>query len=250
MTEQNHVKQQINNNPSHHTEAALKPQTPPESVSRAVEKNHLIAPEREIEASELSRLRDILYGQQARTSEQKFQEFEGRLAQTRQELTAALTEKVEALGDALEAKINALRKDLTERLDQQTNEQKSQLQTAQQSLTGRLEEQRTEQSAQLRVAQRELGEQLDEQAKDFLGQIRSTQKEFSDRLDEMSTDYKARLRSAQAEARQRDDQLREEVMRMTNTLDGRKTSRYDLGRMLLELSQRLMSEDDTSPRFG
>lgn len=250
MSQQSQVKEQINNTPAQ-TEVALKPQTPPESVSGVVEKKQpLIAPEREVEASELARLRDILYGQQARSSDRKFEEFEGRLSQTRQELTTIFTEKMEALSDTFEAKLNTLRKDITARLEQQAGDQKSQLQTTQNSLTGRIEEQRTEQSAQLRTAQRELTEQLDEQAKEFLGQIRTTQKEFSDRLDEMNADYKTRLRAAQAEARQQDEQLRQELIQMAGTLDGRKTSRHDLGRMLLELSQRLMSEDEASSRLG
>ncbi len=248
MSQQSQVQEQTNNTPPQ-KEVALKAQMPPTHGAGTDEKM-ASAPAREIEASELARLRDILYGQQARNSERKFEEFEGRLAQTRQEMTATFTEKLEALSDTFETKLNTLRKDITTRLEQQATDQKSQLQTVQQSLTGRIEEQRTEQGTQLRVAQRELTEQLDEQAKEFLGQIRTTQKEFSDRLDEMNTDHKARLRAAQADARQQDEQLRQELLQMASTLDGRKTSRYDLGRMLLELSQRLMSEDEASPRLG
>lgn len=55
-----------------------------------------------------------------------------------------------------------------------------------------------------------------------------------------------RTRTLQTEARQRDDGLRQELLSIAASLENKKTSRQDLGQMLMELGLRLRQEIDNS----
>ena len=85
-------------------------------------------------------------------------------------------------------------------------------------------------------------------ATDLLTQLRTTQKELGDRIDRVNAEYSERVRTLQAETRQRDDSLRQELLTLASSLEDKKTSRHDLGQMLMELGQRLRSETDLPAR--
>jgi len=65
-------------------------------------------------------------------------------------------------------------------------------------------------------------------------------------LDKQSAEQTERTRTLQSEARQRDDSLRQELLSMAASLENKKTSRQDLGQMLMELGLRLRQEADNS----
>jgi len=65
---------------------------------------------------------------------------------------------------------------------------------------------------------------------------------LGDRIDKLSEDLPAQIRSLQTESRQRDDAQRQELLALASSLDDKKTSRYDLSQMLVELGQRLRNE--------
>lgn len=111
-------------------------------------------------------------------------------------------------------------------------------------MSERLEQQGLGQAGQLRESQKEFAEQIEKLATDVLTQLRATHKELSDRLDKLTTDSNERLRNLQTEARQRDDSLRQELLMLAETLDDKKTSRHDLGQMLVEMGQRLRSDNE------
>jgi len=65
---------------------------------------------------------------------------------------------------------------------------------------------------------------------------------LGNRIDKLSEDLPAQIRSLQTESRQRDDAQRQELLALASSLDDKKTSRYDLSQMLVELGQRLRNE--------
>lgn len=204
------------------------------------------APVEQANPDELGRLRDILFGSQSRTFEKRLGDLETGVKTTRQELTDLLDTKISTLADSTSSQFSDVRREFNEKLDKLGIEQSSQLRTAQKDLSERLERQSTEQSAQLSSAQKQLSDSIEKLAADLLRQLRETHKELSDRIDRMGAEQAERMRSLQTETRQRDDALRQELLSMAASLDGKKTSRNDLGQMLMELGLRLRQDSDSS----
>jgi hypothetical protein len=247
--------------------AALSPSdvvTP--SSSPQPETIETVGPPAEPTGTELDRLRDILYGTQSRTTDKRLIDLDARVETLRRESTEALHEKFNTLAESSSGQLAAARKELADRIDRQVIEHAAQLRTAQQSLGGRLDEQgasqtaqlratqkeltdridrqSAEQAAQLRVAQRELSDRIENVYADVLTQLRAAQKDLTDRLDRFAVEQADRFRSLQAETRQRDDGLRQELLSLAASLDSKKTSRQDLSQMLVELGQRLRSDNE------
>ncbi len=195
---------------------------------------------------ELGRLRDILFGSQSRTLEKRLSDLESGLRATRQEMTDLLDVKLGALTESTSSQFSDTRRELHEKLDKQNTDHASQLRAAQKDLSERVERQSSEQSAQLSNVQKQLSDSIEKLAADFLRQLRETHKELSDRLDKLGAEQSERMRAFQAESRQRDDALRQELQAMSSSLDNKKTSRQDLGQMLMELGLRLRQDSDSS----
>jgi DNA anti-recombination protein RmuC len=166
-----------------------------------------------IMGSELETLRELIFGNQAREFSRRLDTLESQLAASRRELQTLIHDTSGAVAQDATAKTTAVRKDLTQKLDKQYAE-----------LSARLE-------------------QLEET---FSAQLRAAQKELSERLDKLSAQQTAQLQTAQAESRQRDDDLRRELLTLTAWLDNKKTSRHDLGDMLLAVAQQLQAEPDAA----
>lgn len=242
------------------------PGLPPAEYSTNRSESLPILPFSEAKGSELERLRDILFGSQARTTERRLEELSSRLETWRYELTNLLSERVTTLNDSLSGQITAVRKDLTERLNKQTSDQMAQLRQLEQKLSGRLESQTTEQTAQLHAAQQDLNRKMDEQGLQHHTRLMSMQQEFNDKLEALTADFLSqlnnaykdlnqqvdqlhlekteRMQSLQIESRQRNDSLRQEFLSNTATLEQKKVSRHQLAQLLLELSQRMSSDKD------
>lgn len=84
--------------------------------------------------NDLEQLRDILYGNQARATEQRLDDLEVRLENVNRELQNNLNDQVTALSDssekqfkAVEEKLNQTNTHLNQRLDQQISELRKQL---------------------------------------------------------------------------------------------------------------------------
>jgi DNA repair exonuclease SbcCD ATPase subunit len=197
-------------------------------------------------ADELGRLRDILFGSQSRTLEKRLSDLETGLKSSRQEMDNLLRDQINALSESTSAQFAESRREFNEKLDRQGTEQSSQLRAAQKELAERLERQSAEQASQLSAVQKQLSDSIERLAADLLRQIRETHKELSDRLDKLGAEQAERTRSLQSETRQRDENLRQELLAMAASLDSKKTSRQDLGQMLVELGVRLRQETDKS----
>jgi hypothetical protein len=242
-----------------------KPVQPPPHLE--VPEVPVVTPPADANGTELDRLREILYGTQARTTDKRLLDLEVRVETQRRELTESLLEKTNLLGESAGSQLASVRKDLSDRLDRQVTDQAAQLRMAQQNLNGRIDEQNASQTAQLRAAQKDLADRLDRQSADqaaqlravqrelsdriesvyadVLTQLRAVQKDLTDRLDRFNTEQADRFRSLQAETRQRDDGLRQELLSLATSLDTKKTSRQDLSQMLVELGQRLRNDNET-----
>lgn len=216
--------------------------------------------------TELARLRDILFGGQARSTEKRMSDLELRVEAVRQELAAQIDKKVSDLDTSSGNQLAATRTDFVERLNLKTDAQSQNLRTAQQELNDkidqqntdlntqirstqrdlseRLDAQQTEQATQLREVQKDLSQRLDTLTTDFMSQLRQIQKDLSDRLDKLNETQIEQSRSLQAESKQRDDELRQELMSFASLLESKKVSRADLGQMLAELGQRMRSDTD------
>lgn len=216
--------------------------------------------------SELERLRDILFGSQARSTDKQLTALKSDLNATQQDLKDEINQKFDTLAKNSHNETQAVRTELSERITVLTNDQTSDLRSAKteltqrvdqlaadqdkqlrathRELTERVDEQAALQSQQLRIAQQELAEQIEKLATDIFSQLRETQKTFNDRVDRLEASQSERLRNLQLQTQQRDDAHREELINLTKSLDHRKTSRHDLGQMLVELGQRLYTDKD------
>jgi gas vesicle protein len=197
-------------------------------------------------ADELGRLRDILFGSQSRSTDKRLGDLETELKSARQEMADRLSDRVNALTESTSTQFTDTRREFNEKLDRQGMDQSSQLRNAQKDLSERLERQSTDFAGQLGSVQKQLSDAIDKLAADLLRQVRETHRELSERIDKLGAEQTERTRNLQAESRQRDDTLRQELIAMADSLDGRKTSRNDLGQMLMELGLRLRQDSDKS----
>ena len=197
-------------------------------------------------AGELERLRDILFGSQTRLLETRLNDLEVDFEETRREMAATLNEKLEALSGSSSVKLETTQKELSGRFDAQVADHAAKLRSVQKELSERLDKIADEQSAQLRDVKKELSDNHEKLAADFLRQLRSVQKELNERIDKVNSELTERTRNLQSETRQRGDSLREEFLGLTASLENKKTSRQDLGQMLVELGLRLGNETEPS----
>jgi hypothetical protein len=214
----------------------------------------IVVPETQVEmpefpaeptADELGRLRDILFGSQSRTIEKRLADLEFGLQAARRELSDTFGDKLESASGTSASQLTETRTEFNRKLESLGSEQTAQLRSAQKDLAERLERQTSEQNAQLRTAQKELSDRLDRLEADFVNQLRTARKELDDQIEKMGVDQAERLRGAQTEARQRDDTLRQELLELAASLENKKTSRQDLGQMLIELGLRLRRDSDS-----
>jgi len=216
--------------------------------------------------SELTRLRDILFGGQARSTEKRITDLELRIEVVRQELgdliaqrvdgldktagnqiTSTRADFVERLNMSIEAQsqnLRATRRELADQIEQQNTDLATQIRATQRDLSMRWETQHTEQTAQLREVQKELTRRLDDLTADFMSQLRQMHKELSDRLDKLGEVQSEQNRALQVESKKRDDDLRHELVTLAGMLESKKVSRTDLGQLLTELGQRMRNGAD------
>ncbi|GAB4147596.1 MAG: hypothetical protein Fur0021_06640 [Candidatus Promineifilaceae bacterium] len=198
--------------------------------------------------SELSRLQEILYGNQARATEQRLNDLEQRLEAVRRELDDTIHAKIGKLESTTQDNLTKARKALTAEIEKQAARQAADLSEAQRDWGDRLSRQEKMQTALLREVQQELTAALDALRQELVEQIQATKSELSDRVDRLGADQSNRLLAFQNEARQRDEDLRQELLTLSAWLDDKKTSRHDLGQMLVTLGQNLQGRSEAAPQ--
>lgn len=103
---------------------------------------------------ELERLRDILYGEQARATEDRLGDLEKRLEKVRSELNALFRKEHKSLQTALEKQINTLNK----QLDEHEVEASERLENTRSELTNDFTNRLNDQATQLRELRQQLVE--------------------------------------------------------------------------------------------
>ncbi len=196
-------------------------------------------------ADDLQRLRDILFGNQNRTLQQRLNDADNQLVSTRREFTDLLSEKVETLHAGFSNTSASIRTDLSSKLDQQHSEQTASLRAMELSLTERLDQQEIERKTEWRNLQKEVNEGIEQLAEDFFTQLRDVQRELSERLEQLNTGQAERARSLSNEGRKQNNDLRQELLSLAASLQDSKISRHELGQQLQELGQRLRSNPHT-----
>lgn len=195
--------------------------------------------------SDLERLRDILFGSQTRSAEQRLSDLENQLERTDQEFAEIFSEKVDTLQSAYSTNLNSTRKELSEGLEEQNSEQMASLRAMEQSLTERFEKQELQRKTELRNFKKKVNDRVEELAEDFFTQLRNTQRELTARLEQMNGEQTNRVRSLQNDSRKRNIDLRQELLSLAASLQDSKISRHELGQQLQELGQRLRSDPHT-----
>ena len=215
---------------------------------------------------ELARLRDILFGGQARQTDKRMADLELRVETMRQELTELIERKTDAVANSASSKLISTQTDLADRLTKQVNDQNTRVRTLHQELsdqieqqganlagqiranrrelTERIETQQTDQSSELRQLQKDLTGRIDELSTDFMNQLRQIHKELSERLDKLDETQNEQVRTLQIESKQRDDELHQELASLAAMLETKKVTRGDLGNLLMEMGQRLRVNSD------
>lgn len=196
--------------------------------------------------SELSRLQEILYGNQARATEQRLNDLEQRLEAVRRELDDTIHAKIGKLESATQDSLTKARKALTAEIEKQAARQAADLSEAQRDWGDRLSRQEKTQTALLREVQQELTAALDALRQELVEQIQAAKSELNDRVDRLGADQSNRLLAFQNEARQRDEDLRQELLTLSAWLDDKKTSRHDLGQMLVAMGQNLQGRGEAA----
>lgn len=193
-------------------------------------------------AGELDRLRDILYGNQARSTDRRLGDVEGQIEALRRNLTELFHEKVDNLEKTAGSDLASANSALSKRLDGQSHEQAAALRMVQQTLSERLDQQELDQVKELRTIQKEVNERLETLSVDMLNNLRDIQRDLSERIEQISQEQGDRLRQLQNDSRQRNNSLRQELLMLAASLEDNKISRHELGHMLQELGQRLRSD--------
>ena len=158
--------------------------------------------------NELERLRDILYGQQARSTEERLKALSDRLEKIKAEMSA----RIDALDNQLTARLEALQAELTERLE---NQQSSQSQATE-------------------ANRKALAAQLSQLHADATAQISGVQKS----LEKSNAELLNLIQSLQAASRDADAEL----AALINLLEDNKISRQTFSQMLVELAERLAQQ--------
>lgn len=164
-------------------------------------------------SGELENLREILFGNQARATDDRLNMLEELLQKQQRDFTDALNKQAAAQRDATDTAERALKTQLTN----QANTNQANHQALEESLS------------QLRADHKRLMDDM--------------QAAFTQELENLRSSLTDHIRRMQNESRQRDDDLRQELLTVSNWLDNKLTPRLKLGQMLIEIGQQLQSDN-------
>jgi hypothetical protein len=166
--------------------------------------------------AELERVRDIIFGSQMRVYEQQFKRMTGKL-----ELLGKQLEDMQADLEKQQADHEAR----AHKLQEETGQRQAELERNLAKQMGQLEESFQEQSAQLRD-------------------------EITNRLSQQDESLAAQTRELASDLRKQSGELRKEFMSAVESLEGDKTSRHDLGDLLMEMGTRIKDQVGLADLLG
>jgi uncharacterized coiled-coil protein SlyX len=169
------------------------------------------APTKTVETgNDLDQLRDILYGNQARATENRLGDLETRVETVRRELNQEFNDRITALADSSSSQFDSTNKKITDQLAKQQSNQEAQNQSLQEKII---------------KLSADLSQQLEKQING---------------LNQQLTDFRT-------ETRQRHDDLRQEMLTIGAMLDKQKAGRNELGQLLIELGSQLQNNAVKTP---
>jgi DNA anti-recombination protein RmuC len=178
-----------------------------------------------LEGTDLDQLRHILFGNQSRAIEERLDELEMRLETVRREARDELKKEAAASRQTNEQN----RADLSQRIDKEA---------------GILADTRKE----LQALQRSIAEEMGQMKRELLEALSEQSNSLKNDFDGVREDLIERLLAKQIESRQRDDALRRELLALSAWLDNSKTSRMQLGEMLMHVGQQLQENGENGPK--
>ncbi|MCP4140636.1 MAG: hypothetical protein GY755_10165 [Chloroflexi bacterium] len=212
-------------------------------------------------ATELESLRSILYGNQAKATDERLDTLRNHLDAVQRELSTQIKEGLNSLRMDMDAKINNLEKKLTENLSEQAARQNTSLQNTEKRLSEETQTQNDQHTTDLRAAQRQQSESLDKQNEDQTNKLRILQKTLTERVDALSSDIQTKTVSVEKELSNRLETLKNEqgkqiedlaesgkrnntelkgdLLMLASSLENNKVSGSDLSNLLIELGHRL-----------
>lgn len=165
------------------------------------------------ESNNISRIRDIIFGNEMREFSRRFRTLERSLENHKREIDERYS--------ALEA-----------RLSNQFDLMRGEIRQGLQEIERKSAERNDELSQQYQTDFRRLSDTID-----------SNQREVSDHVSRFVAEQGSRLAELREQIHRSHEQMRHDLMEECDTLDGNKVSRYDLGDSLIALGMRL--KDDT-----
>jgi hypothetical protein len=166
--------------------------------------------------AELERVRDIIFGSQMRVYEQQFKRMTGKL-----ELLGKQLEDMQADIEKQQADHEAA----THKLQEETNQRQTELERNLSKQMGQLEQSFQEQAVQLRY-------------------------EITSRLNQQDENLASQTRELASNLRKQSGELRNEFMSAVESLEGDKTSRHDLGDLLMEMGTRIKDQVGLADLLG
>jgi hypothetical protein len=101
---------------------------------------------------------------------------------------------------------------------------------------------------ELQALQRSVAEEMGQMKRDLLEALSEQSDSLKNDIDGVREDLIERLLTKQTESRQRDDALRRELLALSAWLDNTKTSRMQLGEMLMHVGQQLQENGENGPK--
>lgn len=166
--------------------------------------------------TDLAQLRDILFGNQAKATDERMADLEKRLENVRRDLTNSLNDGLKNVASTAS----------------------SDLKNSNQSLSKQLENQQKD--ANLKFDQ--LQDKLDQLSADFSQQLYDVQQELQKQINQQVDDLNQKLFDYQSEARRSHDSLRHEMLTLGALLDRQKAGRSELAATFIQLGTYLQEQ--------
>lgn len=180
------------------------------------------APKENEKAQDLAQLRDILFGNQARATEDRLNDLENRLHSVSNDLNSQIDSGLESTAQTAAKALAKARQALSQQIEDQQKESYNKF--------------------------NQTHEKIDQLATDFAQQLKNAQQELQKNINQQVADLNRKLLDFQSEARRSDDNLRLEMLTLGSLLENQKAGRAELAAMFIQMANQLQEENgNTAP---
>ena len=193
--------------------------------------------------TELDNLRNILYGDQVKVTEERLGDLSSRVDRLQKELTSQIRNGLQELQTNTDAQIVNLRKELGEEIATQSDQNASNQQTLKRKQDEKLNKQDKSQRTELRSLQKNLTEKIDSLSNQLQTKTTSLEKSLSTHIKHQKDEHEKMLNTLEANSQKEFDELKKDLMALASRLETNKASRTDLSTLLIELGHRLQKPE-------